>query len=176
MDENNENDQNPRSVNSNHKCYVRFINTTEKTIEITWINFMGQYVRYRILEKANYIDVNTYKTHPWIARDFLTKDVLQIDGKFIYHPKTTKEYIQERYPDRSIPEHYEARVRAYISIPVYSLRYASLLTLRNSIFHEEHVDELCLPKNLSDDLKKIIVKRNRECLSQGSQLQYNNRV
>jgi len=171
MEENNLEEQNIRSLQSNQKCYVRFINTTDRTIEIMWINFTGQYVRYRILEKSDYIDVNTYKTHPWIAKDFLTKDVLHIDKKFVYNPKSTREYIQERYPERHIPENHEARLRAFISLPVYSLRYSCLLALRNRIYREEDVDQLCLPKNLSDDLKKVIIKRNRECSLQSTYLQ-----
>lgn len=172
-DNNAQNDRDPRSLNSNLKCYVRFINMTNKSVELMWINFTGQYIRYRILEKSDYIDINTYKTHPWIAKDVLTKDILHIDGKFLFQPKTTREFIRERYPERHIPEHHEARVRAYITLPLYSLRYASLLTLRNYILKEEDVEELCLPKNLSDDLKKVVTKRNRECSEECSlQAQY----
>ncbi|XP_030759487.1 protein Vhl [Sitophilus oryzae] len=158
------NDENPRSVHSTQKCYVRFVNMTERTVEIMWINFIGQYVRYRILEKGNFIDVNTYKTHPWTAKDFLTKDELHIDKRFFYHPKTTREFIQLRYPDRNnYPENHEARVRAYITLPMYSLRFLSLLTVRNHILKEDDVEQLSLPKNISDDLKRAVTKRNREC-------------
>ncbi|KAF7282067.1 hypothetical protein GWI33_003308 [Rhynchophorus ferrugineus] len=128
-----------------------------------WINFTGQYVRYMILEKGNYIDINTYKTHPWTAKDFMTKDELHIDKKFFYHPKTTREYIIERYPGVDIPENHEARVRAYITIPMYSLRYASLLKVRDHLLKEDDVAELHLPKNISDDLRRVISKRNKEC-------------
>lgn len=96
-DDNAQVNQNIRSLNSREKCYIRFINTTNKTIDIMWIDFSGVYVRYRILGKGDYIDVNTYKTHPWIAKDFMTKDILNINGGYFYFPKTTKEIIQLRY-------------------------------------------------------------------------------
>ncbi|CAG9765703.1 unnamed protein product [Ceutorhynchus assimilis] len=157
------NDPNVRSVESTQRCYVRFINTTSKTIDLMWVNFAGVYVRYRILRKDDYIDVNTFKTHPWIAKDFMTKDILHIDSKYSYEPRTSKEIIQERFPDRIIPENHEARIRAYITLPLFSLRYACLLTVRNHMLNEEDVDQLLLPKSLSEDLKKVIKRRNREC-------------
>ncbi|XP_060518546.1 von Hippel-Lindau disease tumor suppressor-like [Cylas formicarius] len=163
--------ENARALRSNKRCYVRFINSTERTVELTWINFSGQYVRYRILNKGNSVDINTYKTHPWIAKDILTKDVLHVDKNFIYLPKTTREYMRERYPGRSIPENHEARVRAHIMLPIYSLRYASLLCIRNHMLDPEDVDTLALPRNLSEELKRLIKKRNRECALQALELQ-----
>ncbi|XP_050306499.1 von Hippel-Lindau disease tumor suppressor [Anthonomus grandis grandis] len=159
---------NIRSLNSREKCYVRFINTTDRIVDIMWIDFTGLYCRYRVISKGEYIDINTYKTHPWIVKDFMTKDMLHIDGSFVYHPKTTKEVILERYPDRPLPQNHEARIRAYIMLPMYSLRYACVLSLRNILYREQDVDQLCLPKQLSEDLKKAISKRNRECSMQVS--------
>ncbi|KAJ8925368.1 hypothetical protein NQ315_009198 [Exocentrus adspersus] len=148
------------SLRSEDKAYVRFINKTDRMVELIWLNFNGKYVRYQILEKDHFVDVNTYKTHPWIALDVKTKDRLHIEKAFIYHPKTSKEYLQEKYPDQEIPENYEARIRASITLPLYSLKYRSLIEVRDYFRNAEDVDQLDLPKSLAEDLKRIIEHRN----------------
>lgn len=152
----------PRSLRSEDKAYVRFINKTDRIVELIWLNFNGKYVRYRILEKDHFVDVNTYKNHPWIALDMKTKDRLHIEKGFIYNPKTSREYLQERYPDREIPENYEARIRTNITLPLYTLKYRSLIEIRNHFRTVEDVDKLELPKPLAEDLKRIIEHRNSQ--------------
>lgn len=87
----------PRSLHDREKCYVRFINNTNKIVEILWIDYSGRYVRYRVIKKGDYIDINTFKTHPFVAKDFITKDMLHIGGQYFYHPKTSREVISQRY-------------------------------------------------------------------------------
>lgn len=151
-----------RSLRSEEKAYVRFINKTDRVVEIIWLNFNGKYVRYRILGKDHYVDVNTYKNHPWIASDYNTKDRLHIEKEFVYNPKTTREYLQERYPDKRIPDNYETRIRANITLPLYSLKYRSLMEVKNFFRNVEDVDKLDLPQLLAGDLKKIIEHRNSQ--------------
>lgn len=92
-----DNPEAPRSLNDREKCYVRFINNTNKIVEILWIDYSGRYVRYRVIKKGDYIDINTFKTHPFVAKDFITKDMLHIGGQYFYHPKTSREVISQRY-------------------------------------------------------------------------------
>lgn len=152
----------PRSFRSEDKAYVRFINKTDRVVELIWLNFNGKYVRYRILGKDHFVDVNTYKNHPWIALDMKTKDRLHIEKGFVYNPKTSREYLQERYPDKRIPENYETRIRTNITLPLYSLKYRSLIEIRNHFRNVEDVDKLELPKPLAEDLKRIIEHRNSQ--------------
>ncbi|CAH1110759.1 unnamed protein product [Psylliodes chrysocephalus] len=158
-----------RSGTVGNSAYVRFINKTEKVVEIVWLNHTGKYIRYRILKKDYFVDVNTYNAHLWVAFDHETKDRLHIDKEFVYHPKTSKEFFKQKYPDRVIPEHYEARIRAFITLPLYSLRYNSLLTIRNLLKTSEDADKLELPTQLIEDLKKVIVLRNNLAYTLNSQ-------
>lgn len=150
----------PRSRRSNEKAFVRFINGTERDIDIIWINFVGEYIRYNVLSKGTYLDANTYKYHPWIAVDSETKDRLLIGNSFVYNPRTTREYLQERFPGRVIPENFETRVKVYITLPLYSLRQRCLLALRKQIDNIEKVDSLGLPNVLSADLKTMIDQKH----------------
>lgn len=150
----------PRSIESEEKAYVRFINKTDRTVELVWVNFIGEYMKYRILHKDEYVDVNTYKTHPWVALDHNTKDRLLIEKAFLYQPKTSKEILEERYPNVRIPDNYEARSRAYITLPLYSLKYRALLEIRNYLSVPEDADQLELPERLVHELKRSVKYRN----------------
>lgn len=81
-----------RSGTVGNSAYVRFINKTEKVVEIVWLNHTGKYIRYRILKKDYFVDVNTYNAHLWVAFDHETKDRLHIDKEFVYHPKRAKNF------------------------------------------------------------------------------------
>lgn len=152
-----------RSENSRQEAYVRFINLTQRKVEVVWINFTGGYVRYETLDKGGFFDVNTYTRHPWIAIDHDTRDRLHINKDFIYYPQTVREYLLSKRPDLSLPENLPPkRIQAVITIPLYSLKYCSLLTVRNLIQNPDSVDDLELPKNLKSDLKRIIVQRNNQ--------------
>lgn len=154
--------QNVRSQRSREGAFIRFFNFTERTVEIIWINFTGAYVSYQLLEKGRFVDINTYKGHPWIALDHTTRDRLHINKEFVFFPKTAKEWFQEKCPDRVLPPDFKARVRAVITIPVYSLRYTSLLVIRNHLRIPDDADQLELPMELKNDLKKNIVQRNKQ--------------
>ncbi|KAG5884630.1 hypothetical protein JTB14_023824 [Gonioctena quinquepunctata] len=155
-----------RSVASDQKAYVRFVNKTDRTIELVWIDFKGQYIKYRILGKDQFVDVDTYKTHPWMALDYSTKDRLLIGDKYYYQPKTAKDYILEKYPEIGNKLCLRAnlrksRIAAFITLPLYSLKYASLLAIRNLMEETSDAEELELPKQLIEELKKTIEIRNR---------------
>lgn len=150
----------PRSVASQQQAYVRFFNKTERPVELVWINYFGEYKKYRILRKDEYLDINTFKTHPWLALDNITKERLHIDKSFVYHPRTSREILEERRPGVQIPENYELRVKSYITIPLYSLRYRTLLEISNCLQEPNDVDSLELPEGLAQDLKSAIRYRN----------------
>lgn len=156
----NENEVRHRSVISEQHAYVRFFNKTGRPVELIWINYLGEYKKYRILMKDDFIDINTFKTHPWVALDHLTKERLHIDKSFVYHPRTSREILLERRPGTQIPEHYELRVKSYITIPLYSLKYRALLEIRNCVQQPDEVDSLELPESLANELKVAIRYRN----------------
>lgn len=63
-----------RSLNSVHRAFVRFINTTRKNVKIYWIDFQGQNQFYKKLSQGEFVDINTFVTHPWIFVEEETMD------------------------------------------------------------------------------------------------------
>lgn len=100
-------DQKPRSLNNDISTYVRFKNRCDRIATLFWFNFKGELVRYSILKKGEFIDMNTYVTHPWCARETVTNDRLLVDKQPVYYP-TEGQFDTYRL--------------VYIDIPVYSLR------------------------------------------------------
>jgi len=66
--------------------FVRFLNQTQRKVEVIWINYEGARVRYKTLEPQDYFDVNTYVAHPWVFQDAKTREYLLVDSKDIYEP------------------------------------------------------------------------------------------
>ncbi|KAL3288426.1 hypothetical protein HHI36_002872 [Cryptolaemus montrouzieri] len=148
-----------RSINANAdrpRSYVRFHNLTKRNVDIIWINFTGEYVCYMSLSSGEAININTFKNHPWIAFDHDTKDRMHLEKKFVYQPQTSKEYFEEHYPNHRFRDGTETRIVVKITLPVYSLRYCTLLFLKNYFNQPEDVDRLDLPGPLLDDLKKLL--------------------
>ncbi|KRT83221.1 hypothetical protein AMK59_3588, partial [Oryctes borbonicus] len=131
-----ENNEKLRSEFSLEKVYVKFINLTRRVVEVVWINYSGQYERYALLRRGQHIDTNTYKTHPWIALDVHTKDSMLLDRNYIYRPIPWKEYCENTgklYP--VVPS--ERRILVRITLPMYSLRYWTLLRIRDLLKNPE---------------------------------------
>lgn len=149
-----------RSLTSQQQAFVRFFNKTGRPVELIWINYLGEYTKYRILNKDDYVDINTFKTHPWLAIDHETKARLHIDKSFLYYPRTSREILEERRPGIQIPDNYELRVKSYITIPLYSLRFRALLEIKNCMQEPNDVDSLELPESLANELKAAIRYRN----------------
>lgn len=63
-----------KSIENREKVLVAFINTTPYTVEILWINFEGQAVKYAVLDSHKACGINTYVTHPWIFMEKETGD------------------------------------------------------------------------------------------------------
>lgn len=147
-----------RSLRSNEKCYVRFINKTRRAIDIMWIDFTGQFVKYKLLQHGEFVDINTYKTHPWFAVDSITNDNMLLNKAFTYLPRTPMEILQDHPVNRhAVP----LRTAVLITIPLYSLLYRCLLELRDRLKNEDDVDSLEITKQLKQDLKKLMRDKNQ---------------
>lgn len=70
-------EDNVEQLRSNHsveRVCVKFVNLTNRVVEVIWVNYSGLFQRYTLLRKRQHVDINTFKTHPWIAVDVDTKD------------------------------------------------------------------------------------------------------
>lgn len=87
MDESITSRASPRSLHSRIGTPVRFINRSRSRVKVLWLNYQGEQVLYSTLEPLNgRYDVNTYVTHPWIAREKPTNAVMLLNFRKIYFP------------------------------------------------------------------------------------------
>lgn len=145
-----------RSLDCSVSVRIRLVNITNRDLDIMWLNYLGAYVKYATLPRRGFLDLNTYETHPWIACDQKGKNRMLIDKKFIFMPKSLKGDIPDRY--RHIPhEHVPPRI-VYITIPLYTLRYRALLSVRSNLRSEADIESLDLPTEINDDLKLMYME------------------
>lgn len=66
--------------------FVRFVNSTNRKVDVVWLNYEGQGIRYKSLDPHKYVDVNTFVGHPWTFRDSETGQKMVVQLKEIYRP------------------------------------------------------------------------------------------
>ncbi|GAB1597938.1 von Hippel-Lindau disease tumor suppressor-like [Argonauta hians] len=135
-----------RSQPSYQQSYVRFMNRTERQVDIVWLNYEGVSVHYKTLSSQHWVDVNTFVGHPWIFRDTNTGDKLVVQLKEVYEP--VAHCYQRDGTSRKVVN---------IVIPVYNLKECCLQKLR-ALIPSNQIDELELPKSLIGELKKYFHK------------------
>ena len=131
-----------RSVESKEPTYVRFVNKSGKKAELIWLDYEGKKVPYIRLEPEEGVDINTYVTHPWLVEECDTGEALSVLSQPIYYPKAS--------PERSV---------VHISLPLYSLRKAALLKLRDCLSSPDLSFHLQLPQTLQLQLFRLISNR-----------------
>ncbi|GAB0100829.1 Protein Vhl [Sergentomyia squamirostris] len=75
-----------RSLNSVNRAFVLFHNTTNRLVELFWVNYQGRKVSYAKIAPRSAMRSDTYVTHPWLLEDFYTKERLLVSGRMIYFP------------------------------------------------------------------------------------------
>ena len=58
-----------KSVASTKSAQITFVNQTNETVRVYWLNFSGQRVLYKSLPAGQSYTQNTYITHPWVVLD-----------------------------------------------------------------------------------------------------------
>ena len=76
----------PRSIQSQLFSFVRFINRTQHTVDVFWINYAGDREKCATLCPGCQFGVDTFATHPWIFRDAISGNPLRVEGKEVFYP------------------------------------------------------------------------------------------
>jgi hypothetical protein len=58
-----------KSINSNTPALITFVNQSQQTVDIYWIDFGGNRQLYKTLEIGGSLTQQTYLTHPWLVTD-----------------------------------------------------------------------------------------------------------
>ena len=77
----------PRSIQSELFSFVRFINRTQQTVDLFWINYAGDREKYTTLQPGCQFGVDTFATHPWIFRDAISGNPLRVEGQEVFYPQ-----------------------------------------------------------------------------------------
>ncbi|XP_051159966.1 von Hippel-Lindau disease tumor suppressor isoform X1 [Leptopilina boulardi] len=131
-----------RSINNHQPAYVRFCNTTHRHVRIYWLDFKGNTVRFSDLSSyAQWIDVNTFVTHPWIFYDEETGERLHANCQDVFYP----EY-------RAMIANRIQRVNVAITLPVFSLKKLCLRIIKKQLTKDHDAFLLEIPRSLQYEL------------------------
>ncbi|XP_071852516.1 von Hippel-Lindau disease tumor suppressor-like [Apostichopus japonicus] len=105
-----------RSDDSGIRAFATFVNCSQRTVRVFWIDFEGTRVDYTRdrggLQPRQYLQMRTFEGHPWIFRDKESNDKLYV--------RTSQNKLEEVY----FPVAWDGREAptVRIQIPVYSLQ------------------------------------------------------
>lgn len=66
-------------LNNDILMYVCFKNWCDRIVILFWFDFKGELVRYFILKKGEFIDMNMYVIYFWCVREMVMNDCLLVD-------------------------------------------------------------------------------------------------
>ncbi|CAG9793113.1 unnamed protein product [Diatraea saccharalis] len=133
-----------KSLNSDHRVYIRFINSlVTRPVDVWWRDFQGRRRFYMRMLPRTYFDVTTYLTHPWEFKDPATNENFLINNKKIFRVPSNLEGTQHR-------------TNWIITVNVRTLRDTVLLALALRLGDLSKVPLLGLPQELSNDLTTLI--------------------
>lgn len=130
-----------RSSDSRLRSFVVFINSSDRKIEIVWINFRTELILYRVLAPKERVPINTYKQHPWIFRDVETKEFMHVNHHEVF------------WPEPHVPR--TERTPIFIHFPIRSLKKISMCVINSMIENEDQFTLLGVPFSLVVELKLI---------------------
>ena len=67
---------------------MKFVNLSAYEVQLYWVNFVGEYEKRSNIVAGEFKMVDTYETHPWVARipgDAQTCNTYIINNNFVYH-------------------------------------------------------------------------------------------
>lgn len=151
-----------KSAANTEAAKVKFINKSSRYIEIVWIGYNGQLTRYKCLEPHQFVDVNTYTNHPWIAVDSITRDNLNLNNKEIFVVDNFKCDIKLGTVQRTVTQA-DVRIPVFITIPLHSLKNCAIRVVRDLIKSTVNINFLELPDILKYELEKSFVYKSKNC-------------
>ena len=73
--------------NSLEQTFVFFLNTTQRFVNLYWMDFDGRQDFFTMLKPGAGVKANTFVTHPWIFRDSETGERMQVKHQDIFWPQ-----------------------------------------------------------------------------------------
>jgi hypothetical protein len=153
-----------RSGESEEKFYVRFVNTTQRTATLIWLDYEGREVRQKSLSPQTAYSVFTYSKHPWIVRDTDTGERLAVQkahgaksrrfeaDNFLACLARSPEYTQR---EMTLLSEGKRLICVFITHPVDDLRHLALRTARGHLGRKEDCFCLDVPQAIQFQLAQL---------------------
>lgn len=149
-----------KSQPSNDPAYVSFFNQSSKTVDVVWLDFDGNMVRYGVLQPGERQNVNTFSQHPWKSFDSATGIGMLLNGRPVYYPVSVRE-IHERLQMVQIPLRSLRCQRSpvYISSPFLTLRELCQQMIMQRVKTSADIDRLEIPELLKNYLRQMLAAK-----------------
>ncbi|EFN87748.1 von Hippel-Lindau tumor suppressor homolog isoform X1 [Harpegnathos saltator] len=146
-----------RSISNQHRSFVKFINQTFRPVRLYWIDYQGNAVNYGDLSPGDYIDINTFATHPWIFVDKETGCRYRVNRKQVFFPEPWFKYhdVNNRLSNDGLPLRVQ-RTNVYITLAVCTLRELSLRAIKKCLRYDRQAFLLDIPRSLQYELAMML--------------------
>uniref|UniRef100_A0A182VWR0 von Hippel-Lindau disease tumour suppressor beta domain-containing protein n=1 Tax=Anopheles minimus TaxID=112268 RepID=A0A182VWR0_9DIPT len=116
---------NLRSEHSEIRSFVLFHNTTEREVDVYWVNYSSKLIHYTTLLPQAECMVNTYVTHPWVFKDKHSHERMHVRHQPVYQPdpwytnfssggRLARKEINIHFPVRTLKENCLWRIVALL--------------------------------------------------------------
>lgn len=136
-----------RSRDCNIRSFSMIINSTERIVDVYWIDYNSKYIRYITLPPSSEKPINTYTSHPWVFKDNKSGELMNVNNDFVYWPKPW--YIQATNQTGN------RRERVFIHLPLRSLKEILLWQIFSTLKSINDIESLEIPQSLVRDLSNI---------------------
>lgn len=130
-----------RSKESLESARLLVSNRTKRPVDILWINYAAKLIRYKTLHSGEDLQMNTFKTHPWIFRDYFTGLLMHVDHKEVLWPEAST----EKRPIQHV----------HIHFPLQSLKTISLWAAVQRVRNINEIGQMDIPQTLRNDLETL---------------------
>lgn len=141
---------------------IRVVNKSNRQVEIIWIGYTGQLVSYQKLTPNQYLDINTFTNHPWIAVDSVTRDNLHLNHKEIFIVENFSCDVMVGNEKRRVTQA-DIRIPVFITLPLDSLKMCAIKVVRDLISDVRNINCLELPNVLKSELEKSFEYKHKNC-------------
>ncbi|KFB35032.1 AGAP002496-PA-like protein [Anopheles sinensis] len=116
---------NLKSQHSEIRSFVLFINTTQREVDVFWVNYSARLIHYTTLKPGAQCMVNTYVTHPWAFKDRVSGERMHVRHQPVYLPepwyrnfdstgRLARKEIKIHFPVRTLTESCLWRILALV--------------------------------------------------------------
>lgn len=130
-----------RSQEFNEPARLWIKNMTKRPIDILWINYEAKLVPYRMLRSGEEVQINTFKTHPWIFRDYYTGLLMHTNHEEVLWPEAST----EKRPVQ----------RVHVHFPLQSLKTIALWATVLRVGNHNEISRMEIPQTLRTDLETL---------------------